>query len=481
MDEPTFSDDIRIQELESCQTIYPNLRISKLSGSIDIPIKLDTESEIRLIQNSTVLASKQVVNLPAITLDFTLPEGYPYDHPPQIKLSSQIIHPDKLNKLETELSSVWFDYKDQVIFMLIDKLLDTTQNNIDEILPSPIEIIDHYQLYYDIIDYDQSTKQAEFNNSTFACEICQNNYSGLQCSKFDCGHVFCNDCLYEYFSSVITTGEIDKVHCPDFECTKLHIKTRDSFAKLETWMENDSKVKEMVTTMLTPTVPLALLTHIFKPKTDQANELVKRYMTLYKKSQFEFIGKLLPNRLVSCPRIGCDEVIFREDLHERLVRCPKCQYSFCNDCRMSYHTRFKLCNKVNENENYSGIPVADLEAYPLYPSDSYERKTLNARYGRITILRAIEEYKMDKLFEAMLKEGNQARECPGCKTVIEKSEGCNRMKCSECSTFFCFNCGNQISRNYDHYSDTTSPCYRLLFFGMLGAEQDDDDDDEFID
>lgn len=67
---------------------------------------------------------------------------------------------------------------------------------------------------------------------------------------------------------------------------------------------------------------------------------------------------------------------------------------------------------------------------------SHEKKILNAKYGRNKILKAIDEYQMDKLFEQMLRLGTDLKECPGCGAVIEKFEGCNKMKCSECLTCF---------------------------------------------
>lgn len=47
------------------------------------------------------------------------------------------------------------------------------------------------------------------------------------------------------------------------------------------------------------------------------------------------------------------------------------------------------------------------------------------------------------------------------------------MKCSECKTSFCFNCGSRTANNYDHFTDPESPCYKLLFFGMPGVDDDD--------
>ena len=92
---------------------------------------------------------------------------------------------------------------------------------------------------------------------------------------------------------------------------------------------------------------------------------------------------------------------------------------------------------------------------------------MNAKYGRKRIDRAIEEYQMDQLFQQMMRERKTVVQCPGCSVATEKSEGCNKMKCSLCKTDFCFNCGSKIGNNHDHFVDPSSPCYKLLFLACL--------------
>ena len=33
------------------------------------------------------------------------------------------------------------------------------------------------------------------------------------------------------------------------------------------------------------------------------------------------------------------------------------------------------------------------------------------------------------------------RQCPQCRTMISRSEGCDHMECYGCGTEFCYNCG----------------------------------------
>ena len=48
------------------------------------------------------------------------------------------------------------------------------------------------------------------------------------------------------------------------------------------------------------------------------------------------------------------------------------------------------------------------------------------------------------------------KQCPGCRNMIEKTEGCLHMTCSRCRGEFCYHCGqvwskckNQCSRGYE--------------------------------
>jgi len=53
-------------------------------------------------------------------------------------------------------------------------------------------------------------------------------------------------------------------------------------------------------------------------------------------------------------------------------------------------------------------------------------------------------------YESILSIRKLCTYCPSCGIPISKSEGCNKMICSRCGNFFCFNCGQKIS-GYDHF------------------------------
>lgn len=49
--------------------------------------------------------------------------------------------------------------------------------------------------------------------------------------------------------------------------------------------------------------------------------------------------------------------------------------------------------------------------------------------------------------------------------MIEKIDGCNKMKCIHCNAYFCWLCGSYITTKnaYDHFLATDNSSYRCLF------------------
>jgi ariadne-1 len=96
-----------------------------------------------------------------------------------------------------------------------------------------------------------------------------------------------------------------------------------------------------------------------------------------------------------CPNAGCDYAFsFAKGVTE--FNCPTCKKKFCLNCRAPYH-RGQTCKEFQAGN------------------------------------------KRDRDFEAYAK-GQKLKQCPFCTQWVEKSAGCDHMKC-KCGRDFCYQCG----------------------------------------
>ena len=75
---------------------------------------------------------------------------------------------------------------------------------------------------------------------------------------------------------------------------------------------------------------------------------------------------------------------------------------------------------------------------------------------------------------------SRSKPCPHCGVRIEKFEGCNKVTCFKCNTYFCWICSSQLNQGnpYLHFNDPTSKCYDNLFLNEDQEDEPEDSDDE---
>lgn len=464
--------DIRREELSTLEAIYGDsisIDFSNFSGLAKIALKIENGISVSLEPDGKLLRSATVENLPPLELSFSLPAQYPYEGPLTFELSALVGERSKLNALRGVLARQWEDMRDQVLFSMIDILQEAAHNSL-ELLGKEINCGSDAALYEAILDFDREQKQREFDLSSFTCDICQRDLKGVECLQFlPCSHIFCNACLRDFFSSLILGGDVEKVHCPDFECSKQFLLVREKYLRLENVTSATFNFEEFKMQLMTPPIKLSLLQMILSN-----DVLYKKFLELFTDHQHALIAKMFPNRLVSCPRSGCPAMIFRDNMTSRLVICRECGYAFCNNCRKSFHSGTIDCTKESNNKQYCSIPVEALESWLNLEKGSKGREQLRYRYGNDLMNKVSDEYKMDVMFNEMLADESQGlRKCPTCDLIIQRMDGCNKMKCSSCYTFFCNICGVYLEPDhpYDHFNDKASLCYAKLFEGMAGTEE----------
>ena len=124
--------------------------------------------------------------------------------------------------------------------------------------------------------------------------------------------------------------------------------------------------------------------------------LLDKYKTLQRRREL-----MLNPKVQLCPFPDCESYAIKENSHNKYVTCNKNHHKFCFNCLKDWH-----------NEK---------------PCDT----------------------KVDNSFEKW-RDSLRVRRCPKCKMFIEKNEGCNHIKCTNCEYEFCWLCMNEYTKN--HYS-----------------------------
>ena len=70
-----------------------------------------------------------------------------------------------------------------------------------------------------LIEHDRAERQRVFNTSFYNCQVCFSEKAGVDCINFQgCSHVYCKECVTEYFLVQIGEGNVKGLNCPDTDC-----------------------------------------------------------------------------------------------------------------------------------------------------------------------------------------------------------------------------------------------------------------------
>lgn len=119
-----------------------------------------------------------------------------------------------------------------------------------------------------------------------------------------------------------------------------------------------------------------------------------------------------------CPTPDCQQIYRHPTPPGTILQCPSCLVRICPRCDTEYH---------------DGLDCPDFSS---------------------TGLTVVQSRESDKQFRAwQVGRGADVKECPGCRVVIERSEGCNHVRCTKCGLHMCWMCmavresGGEV---YDH-------------------------------
>ena len=241
----------------------------------------------------------------------------------------------------------------------------------------------------------------------------------------DCGHVFCVQCLQDFYNNAINEGDLVSVRCLAPDCAKKRADAQTA---------KNRKPK----TQLSPSELLQIPIE---------HELVTRYVNLKHKAGLES-----DKNTVYCPRKWCQgaarsrkhkkpegfEVAESDDEsdteesgkgktfragNDLLSVCEDCSFAFCSRCYQGWHGEFTLC-APKPNGELTEEDKASLEYLKLHTTP-----------------------------------------CPTCAAPAQKTHGCNHMICFKCNSHFCYLCSAWLepSNPYKHYNMETTQCYMRLW------------------
>lgn len=465
-----MSDDKEAQEDEllALASIYDEDEFHRADSAQggEIQVCLELPPDFKLLTKGEKQTEHNVCFLPPLVLNFECPEDYPSTSPPNYTLSSKWMTRAQMSSLCRRLDELWeenqgcvilftwiqFLKEEAVDFLGIKSPLevvragnklsgerkkpDPAENNEEKsgdvkknpehhssspvhLDPRVVTLMDpRVDLLPQLLDFDETQRQRVFDGKVFCCGICFVEKLGAICLCFkECQHVYCKDCMTEYFKIQIKDGNVQCLNCPEPKCSSV---------------ATPLQVKHLVD-----------------------EELFARYDRLLLQSSLDLMADV-----VYCPRQSCCTPVMVEP-DTTMGICSACQYAFCTLCKMGYH-----------GVSHCKLPAEELrDLRDEYLSASTEgKKFMEQRFGKKVVQRAVEEsFSRDWLNE-------NCKSCPRCGTNIQKVDGCNKMTCTSCKQYFCWLCMGVLSKGnpYSHYNNPHSPCYNQLFFGV-----DPDDDDEF--
>ena len=397
------------------------------------PVKLSFHHQTLLSQREPVhIAPCTIKHLPPLQLEASLPNDYPGNKAPYVRLSTspRWIPDEKLIALEKEAGDIWQEYGGcQILFAYIDNL----QQAVDRVFDLADKLVLPATLKPEIVEYDRKRDKEVFEAGSYDCGVCLDPKKGTLCHLMhSCGHVFCRACLQSYYSSAITEGDVINIVCLEPSCGKDIDKDK-----------NDRRRKRTLH-------PRELL------EIGIAQPQARRFVELKRKKKLESDKSTIycprswcqaPARSAKHPPIPDDLTLYidSDDDHDtdeqlpvytkdtpekqlpapadRLTVCSKCSLAFCRVCYAGWHGEFARC-------------------WPRNPAELSEEEKASYDYIRL-----------------------HTSPCPTCSSPTQKTMGCNHMACFQCNTHFCYLCGAWLepSNPYQHFNNKASSCYQRLW------------------
>mmetsp|Transcript_22173 Transcript_22173/g.36744 ORF Transcript_22173/g.36744 Transcript_22173/m.36744 type:complete len:548 (-) Transcript_22173:27-1670(-) len=354
--------------------------------------------------------------LPPILLSISFPRQYPSSLPPDFKLSCPWLSERHQTLLCTELDSIWLRLGPglPIVFEYANWLQTSSMPSLNFDAENILLEYEKTRLDEDSIDervamHDDRNRQPDVQRVLFL--IFQ--YSAMRDAiEFERRMHVCGVCLTE-------KGGVDLIRssCGHFAC-------KDCLSSYCTVLINEGAV-----TKLRCTEP--------KCKETFSPNVIKAIVTpeLFGKYEQMLLEKTLETMqdVTYCPR--CNTLVIEDS--DQLGRCTSCFFNFCTQCLDDWHHGSRC---ISTEDKLRLLGQASKEGDAKSKNEMLRKKLLELKNELLTQ-------------QAIVRSG--ARACPHCSMVIEKTEGCNKMTCSNCGNYFCYRCGQKV-HGYEHFQ--TNQC-----------------------
>ncbi|KAL3422694.1 RWD domain-containing protein [Phlyctema vagabunda] len=456
-----MDDDEREVELSTISAIFPEIVLdsdNRFTASIELPVKPSNPLTVSFPAsfegpppaNTTTLPHPAIdvpddINrdegpvedierhdlrfLPSLQLNISLPEGYPAENPPRFDLSTTPawLSRDILDSLQADGQRMWEEFgRDQVVFAYIDHLQQAAENGFGLMEESQVvEIAQEHQI--SLLDHNIKGTKAAFDKETFDCGICLDPKKGSVCHKMvDCEHVFCVQCLQDFYNNAITEGDITSVRCLAPNCAKERAAAQAAASKKSRKPKTQLSPSELIQIRI-------------------GHEMVTRYVNLKHKADLES-----DKNTIYCPRKWCQgaakskkhrkpegfEIVESDndesDTEDKIIKnrvellsiCEDCSFAFCSRCYQGWHGELVLCFPLKRGGVLTEEDQASMDYLKLHTTP-----------------------------------------CPTCAAPCQKTHGCNHMVCFRCNTHFCYLCSAWLDPGnpYRHYNTETTGCFQRLW------------------
>ncbi|KAL3700597.1 hypothetical protein R1sor_018619 [Riccia sorocarpa] len=365
----------------------------------------DESSEVDRRSEAEPAHAFTVQSLPPLRLVYTLPVSYPSHSPPLFTLSCLWLNSSKLSRLCTSLDQLWEAEQGQVVvYSWVEWLKTQTLSSLG--ISEKLEL-GPYGAGGEVYRGMESDDRAASGCISFESDISRllRYNEDKKNEEFYTSLHTCYICFSEHLGK-----DFIRLPCQHNFC----IGCMETLANVHVKEGSVNKLN-CPDTSCRGSIPPYVLKELLE------EEVFQRWDNLVLQRTLDSMVDI-----VYCPR--CETVCIEEK--DNFVQCTQCLYTFCSLCRQSWHVGQECMSTEARlrilEERQKGSKIGEDQRRK---EQALINEMMNMQYVR-----------------------REAKQCPKCKMAISKSEGCNKMVCSNCGQYFCFKCGKKID-GYDHFGD----------------------------